>query len=169
MELQNSVNSLFSFEKCFSKENIHSHIMLFFPWFLHPLLWLYNAKIKHSCLPYNEKHKAFKLACLFITHSTIHSFLMGLEISWLKCRNNSIEQHTLYICNCFFVIPMHAFVIFVMQWLQKLSLSSLLLFPFFFLFNLLHWFVLVIHCYQKDSICDIRWQANNTDVFQNEI
>lgn len=152
MELQNSVNS---------------HIMLFFPWFLHPLLWEYNAKIKHSCLPYNEKHKA--LACLYTTHSTIDSFLMGLEISWLKCRNNSIEQHTLYICNCFFVIPMHAFVIFVMQWLQKLSLSSLLLFPFFFLFNLLHWFVLVIHCYQKDSICDIRWQANNTDVFQNEI
>lgn len=146
MELQISDNSL---------------IMLFFPWFLHPLLWEYNAKIKHSCLPYNEKHKA--LACLYITHSTIHSFLMGLEISWLTCMNNSVEQHTSVIAS------LSAFVIFVMQWLQKLSLSSLLLFPFFFLFNLLHWFVLVIHCYQKDSICNIRWQANNTDVFQNEI
>lgn len=72
-------------------------IMLFFPWFLHPLLWEYNAKIKHSCLPYNEKHKA--LACLYTTHSTIDSFLMGLEISWLTCMNNSIEQHTSVIAS----------------------------------------------------------------------
>lgn len=84
----------------FSIENINSHIMLFFPWFLHPLLWEYNAKkIKHSCLPYNEKHKAFNLACLFITHSTIHSFLTGLKISWFACMNNSVEQHTSVIAS----------------------------------------------------------------------
>lgn len=137
------------------------HIIQFFPWFLHSLLWKYNAKIKHSCLHCNEKHKV--LVCFYITHSIIHSSLMGLEISRVTCMNNSFEQH-----NCLFAIPMYVFVIFVMRWLQKLKLSLLLLFPVFFLFNLLHRFVFVIHCYQKDSICDIGWQANNTEVLQNK-
>lgn len=121
----------------------------------------YGITKLYICLHCNEKHKV--LVCFYITHSIIHSSLMGLEISRVTCMNNSFEQH-----NCLFAIPMYVFVIFVMRWLQKLKLSLLLLFPVFFLFNLLHRFVFVIHCYQKDSICDIGWQANNTQVLQNK-
>lgn len=53
---------------------------------LNTLVYLIMKNIKH-------------LACLYNTHSTIDSFLMGLEISWLTCMNNSIEQHTSVIAS----------------------------------------------------------------------